>query len=425
MLDETGPNWVEVTDIFQIFKSGDRFLWSSWRDGQTHLYLYSFDKNNPLGAEAHLERKLESGDYEVFSVDGVDNDSGTVYFTANKDAPLDRQLYSVKLDGSGLRQISREAGTHDSSFADPAKYYVDRFSALMMPPSLSVCAPGGECHKFWESRSLATYDLIAPKVVSFKANDGTTLYGTLLLPPNFEQAQPGTIPLIMNPYGGPQAQIVANQWGGTHFLFHEIMARRGFAVLTVDNRGMGARGQKFAAAVRHNFGETELKDQLAALDQTLAQYPALDRNRLGWWGWSYGGFMTSYAMTHSDRFKVGVAVAPVTSWLLYDSIYTERYMGMPGENQEGYRRSSPVNNVATLSGHLLVVHGTGDDNVHFQNTEQFVNSLINAGKQFGLMIYPGKTHGISGTAASVHLFHLIQNHFEKYLLSSQSSNPGE
>ena len=160
--------------------------------------------------------------------------------------------------------------------------------------------------------------------------------------------------------------------------------------------------------------------KLAALDQVLSQYPVLDRNRLGWWGWSFGGYMTAYAMTHSDRFKVGVSVAPVTNWLNYDSIYTERYMGLPSENQEGYRRSSPANNASDLRGRLLIVHGTGDDNVHFQNTVQFVNALIDAGKQFDLMIYPGKTHGISGTAADTHLFHLMENHFEKYLSPSST-----
>jgi dipeptidyl-peptidase-4 len=420
VLEETSPNWVEVNDNFQVLKSGDRFLWTSWRDGYTHLYLYSFDKSNPIDSDAHLERQLDRGEYEVFSVDGVDDSSGTVYFTANKDALLDRQLYSVKLDGSGVTRVSSDPGTHESSFADQSKNYVDLFSALMVPPSLAVCTVGGGCSKFWQSRSLATYDLIPPKFVNFKAEDGTTLYGTLMLPQHTDRVAPGSLPLILNPYGGPHSQSVVNHWGGAHFLFHQIMLRRGFAVLSVDNRGMGGRGQKFTAALRHHFGDVELKDQRAALDQVLSQYPVLDRNRLGWWGWSYGGYMTAYAMTHSDRFKVGVSVAPVTNWLNYDSIYTERYMGLPDENQEGYRRSSPVNNAADLRGRLLVVHGTGDDNVHFQNTVQFVNALIDAGKQFDLMIYPGKTHGISGTAADTHLFHLIENHFEKYLRPSST-----
>jgi len=434
VLEESNPQWIEVNDDFQVLKSGDRFLWSSWRTGYTHLYLYSFDKSNPLAADAHLERQLENGDYEVTGVDGVDDSAGWVYFTANKDDLRERQLYRVKLDGSGMSRISQEAGTHTANIAGDAKHYVDRFSTLQTPPVMSFCSVGGSCSQFWGSNDLAKYHMVPPKFVDFKADDGTVLYGILWLPENVLSCRnvpdiggdairqcevrkpwPGSVPLIVNPYGGPHAQDVTNAWRGAFGLFNQILLQRGFAVLTVDNRGMGARGQKFAAANYHHFGDVELKDQLAALDQALQQYPILDRNRLGWWGWSYGGYFTLYALTHSDRFQAGVSVAPVTDWRLYDSIYTERYMGMPKDNAEHYRASSPVNTAANLHGKLLEVHGTGDDNVHFQNTVQMAQALINAGKQFDLMIYPGKTHGISGTAASTHLFHMIEDHFVEYL----------
>ena len=415
VLEETNPQWIEVNDDFQVLKSGDRFLWSSWRTGFTHLYIYSFDKSNPLAANAHLERQLENGDYEVTGVDGVDDSAGWVYFTANKDDLRERQLYRVKLDGSGMSRISQEAGTHTANIAGDAKHYVDRFSTLQTPPVMSFCSVGGSCSQFWGSNDLAKYHMVPPKFVDFKADDGTVLYGILWLPENAAKASPGSVPLIINPYGGPHAQDVTNAWRGAFGLFNQILLQRGFAVLTVDNRGMGARGQKFAAANYHHFGDIELKDQLAALDQALQQYPILDRNRLGWWGWSYGGYFTLYTLTHSDRFQAGVSVAPVTDWRLYDSIYTERYMGMPKDNAEHYRASSPVNTAANLHGKLLEVHGTGDDNVHFQNTVQMAQALINAGKQFDLMIYPGKTHGISGTAASTHLFHMIEDHFVEYL----------
>ena len=415
VLEESNPQWIEVNDDFQVLKSGDRFLWSSWRTGFTHLYIYSFDKSNPLAANAHLERQLENGDYEVTGVDGVDDSAGWVYFTANKDDLRERQLYRVKLDGSGMSRISQEAGTHTANIAGDAKHYVDRFSTLQTPPVMSFCSVGESCSQFWGSNDLAKYHMVPPKFVDFKADDGTVLYGILWLPENASAAAPGSVPLIVNPYGGPHAQDVTNAWRGAFGLFNQILLQRGFAVLTVDNRGMGARGQKFAAANYHHFGDVELKDQLAALDQALQQYPILDRNRLGWWGWSYGGYFTLYTLTHSDRFQAGVSVAPVTDWRLYDSIYTERYMGMPKDNAEHYRASSPVNTAANLHGKLLEVHGTGDDNVHFQNTVQMAQALINAGKQFDLMIYPGKTHGISGTAASTHLFHMIEDHFVKYL----------
>jgi len=421
VLEESNPQWVEVTDDFQVLKSGDQFLWSSWRTGYTHLYLYSFDKSNPLGADARIARQLENGDYEVTSVDGVDDSAGWVYFTANKDDARDRQLYRVKLDGSGMSRISKDTGTHEADFAADAKHYVDRYSTLQTAPSMSFCTIDGSCNQFWRSNDLAQYHMAPPKFADFKADDGTVLYGILWLPENAATAAPGSVPLIINPYGGPHAQDVTNAWRGAFGLFNQILLQHGFAVLTVDNRGMAARGEKFAAANFHHFGDVELKDQLAALDQALQQYPIFDRTRLGWWGWSYGGYFTLYAMTHSDRFKTGVSVAPVTNWLLYDSIYTERYMGLPKDNGEGYRKSSPVNNASDLHGELLEVHGTGDDNVHFQNTVQMAQALINAGKQFDLMIYPGKTHGISGTAASTHLFHMIEDHFLKYLSGSAAA----
>jgi len=414
VLSETSPNWVEANDNFKVLKSGDRFTWSSWRDGYTHLYLYSFDKANPLAGDAKVERQLESGPYDVYSLEAIDEDSGTVYFSANKDDDRQRQLYSVKLDGSGLTRISKEEGSHHDLFSDDGKHYADFYSALIMPPVFSECATGGSCQKFWESRSVSAYNLIAPKFVDFKAEDGTVLHGELFLPPNAESASGGSIPLILNPYGGPHAQEVVNGWNGVFLLFDQILMGHNFATLVVDNRGMGGRGQKFAAALRHRLGEVELKDQLAALDQVLAQFPALDRERLGWWGWSYGGFMTLNALTRSDRFRAGVSVAPVSDYRDYDTIYTERYMGLPKDNAEGYNLA-PVNFAKDIHGRLLLVHGTGDDNVHFQNSVQFVNAMINAGKQFDFMIYPGKTHGISGPEASMHLFHLIEDHFTKYL----------
>jgi dipeptidyl-peptidase-4 len=255
---------------------------------------------------------------------------------------------------------------------------------------------------------------MAPKMLELKAADGqTVLYGSLLLPPDLSA---GTkVPLINNPYGGPGSQTVVNKWGGANFLFDQVLARAGFAVLHVDNRGMAGRGKHFAAASIRRFGRIELEDQLAAIDQVLAAYPQIDGNRLGWWGWSYGGYMTLYSMTHSDRIKAGVAVAPVTDWTAYDSIYTERYMGLPKENEAGYQQSSPVNAARNLHGRLLEVHGTSDDNVHLQNTLQMVNALINAGVPYDLQLYPRKTHGIAGKAARTHLFDRIQEHFERWL----------
>jgi dipeptidyl-peptidase 4 len=418
VLSEKDDAWIETDDNFKILKSGDRFIWSSWRDGHTHLYLYSFDKNKPLAVEAKLQNQITKGDFEVFSIDGMDESSGTIYVTTNTGDARQRHLCSVKLDGSNFQVLSKaQPGTHEASFAPDGQHYVDHFSATMTPPQLAFCRTGAACDVFWKSKTIDPYKLVPPQFVDFKADDGTILHGELFLPPNSEGKK---IPLLNNPYGGPHGQSVRDSWGGVNFLFNQILMRDGIAVLVVDNRGMGARGKKFARALMHNFGEVELKDQLTSIDQALARFPQLDGSRMGWWGWSYGGYMTLIALTHSDRFKAGVSVAPVTDWRDYDSIYTERYAGLLPENEAAYKKSSPVNYAAQLHGRLLEVHGTSDDNVHMQNTMQMINALINAGKQFDLQIYPRKTHSIAGQATRVHLFNRIRNHFRQELLGAET-----
>jgi dipeptidyl-peptidase-4 len=420
VLSEKSDTWIEVEET-TFLKSGDKFIWPSWRDGHTHLYLYSFDQNNPLGADAKLVNQITKGDFEVFNVEGIDENSSTVYFTSNAGDDRERHLSSVKLDGSSFQVLTKDQpGTHEASLSPDGKYYIDHFSAVMTPPQLSFCGLGspGKCDVFFQSKSIDAYKLQPPEFVDFKAEDGTVLHGLIYLPP-LESSRKA--PLLNNPYGGPHGQVVRNQWGRTDFLFNELLAREGIAVLQVDNRGMGSRGKKFAAALMHNFGEVELKDQLAAIDQALQKYPFLDGSRLGWWGWSYGGFMTLNAMTHSDRFVAGVSVAPVTDWHDYDSIYTERYEGLVPENEAAYRKSSPVNFAGQLHGHLLEVHGTSDDNVHMQNTMQMINGFINSGKQFDLQLYPRKTHGIAGPGTRVHLFTRIREHFRRELLRESAS----
>jgi dipeptidyl-peptidase 4 len=413
VLTESAPGaWINVNDDFRILQSGNRFLWTSWRDGHTHIYLYSFNPQDPLAANAKLERQLENGDYEVIAVSAVDEASGTVFFTANKGDPRQEKIFSVKLDGSGVQSISPEEGSDAASFSDDGKHFVETHSATLTPPRISVCAPGGGCYKVWAGRSVADYDPIAPQPLEFKADDGSVLYGYLILPRHADASQ--KIPLIVHVYGGPAGQTVQNAWGGTTSLFHQILANEGFAIFSVDNRGTPNRGQKFSAATRLQFGGVELKDQLTALDQLYAQFPQLDRTRTGIWGWSNGGSMTLYALTHSDRFKAGISVAPVTNWRDYDSIYTERWLGLPKDNASAYD-DSMVNAASALHGSLLLVHGTSDDNVHFQNTIQMTDALIKAQKQFRLMVYPDKTHGISGSGTRTQLFHMMEDFWNKEL----------
>ncbi|MGD0791371.1 MAG: DPP IV N-terminal domain-containing protein [Terriglobales bacterium] len=417
VLTESAPDaWVNVNDDFRVLKSGGRFLWTSWRDGHTHIYLYSFNAPDPMASDAKLERQLESGDYEVIAISGVDEASGTVFFIANKGDPRQEKIFSVKLDGSEMHGILSEEGNYAASFADDGKHFVETYSATLAPPRISVCAAGGACQKIWEGRSVADYDPIAPKPLEFKADDGTVLYGYLILPRHADASQkiPIPIPLIVYIYGGPVGQTVQDSWGGPRALFHQMLANEGFAIFSLDNRGTPNRGKKFAAAIRLQFGEVELKDQFTALDQLYARFPQLDRTRTGIWGWSNGGSMTLYALTHSDRFKAGISVAPVTNWRDYDSIYTERWLGLPKDNASGYN-DSIVGAASSLHGSLLLVHGTSDDNVHFQNTIQMTDALIKAGKQFRLMVYPNKTHGIAGTGTSTQLFHMMEDFWNKEL----------
>ena len=413
VLTETTPGaWIEFDHAeVRFLKSSAQFLWPSWRDGNMHLYLYSFDKQNPMGAEAKLERQLSKGSFEVLGIEGVDEAAGTVFFSANKDDPRQTHIFLVQLDGSGFKALTSEEGHHEGNFSDDGKHYTHMYFGPQASPILSLCAVGGACHPVWNAHDeIVEYGLRAPKYLEFKADDGTTLYGRLLLPPDVPAG--GKIPLIVNIYGGPAAQMVTKGVPGG---FDEILARKGFAIFAVDNRGTPGRDRKFQTAIRHEFGAIELKDQLTALDQLLAQYPQLDKDRIAIWGWSNGGSMTLYAMTHSDRFRAGVAVAPVTNQENYDSIYTERYMGLLKDDKAGYEQSDVTKSAEKLHGALLLVHGTSDDNVHFQNSIQMIDALIKAGKPFRLMIYPNKTHSISGKDARVHLFTMIEDHFEREL----------
>jgi dipeptidyl-peptidase-4 len=413
VLTETTPGaWFEFDHAeVRFLKSAGGFLWPSWRDGNMHLYFYSFDKQNPMGADAKLERQLTHGDFEVLGIGGVDEAAGTVFFSSNQGDPRQRHLFSVKLDGTGLQQLTRDEGLSNGNFSEDGKHYEQIFVGPMTAPRMSLCAVGGACSPVWQARDeIAEYGLRASKFLEFKADDGTMLYGSLLLPPDAPAS--GKIPLIVYIYGGPAAQTVRKEPPDA---FDEILARKGFAIFSVDNRGTPGRDRKFQTAIRHEFGAIELKDQLTALDQLFAQYPQLDKDRMAIWGWSNGGSMTLYAMTHSDRFRAGVAVAPVTDQINYDTIYMERYMGLLKEDPAGYAESDVTKAAANLHGALLLAHGTGDDNVHFQNSVQMIDALIKAGKQFRLMIYPNKTHSISGSDARDHLFHMIEDHFEREL----------
>jgi dipeptidyl-peptidase-4 len=415
MLDVSDDKFLD--ENYDVTVSDGFIVLTQWTDGHNHIYLYSYDKAKPLSADAKLVRQLTKGDFEVGTVYRVNVAHKMVDYASSEGNPLDQQIWQVNFDGE-RKQLSEGAGTHDATFSPDGAVYADKISSRMRPPSLRLChatgapEPASGCHVFWETHALDSYHLHAPEQLEVKAKDGATIYATLLLPSGTLAA--ASVPLIVNPYGGPGEMSVADSWKND-LLFDELLAQHGFAVLHADNRGMAHQGRDFEQAAYHNFGPVQLEDQLAAVDAALAKYPQLDAKRLGWWGWSWGGTFTIYAMTHSDRFRAGVAVAPVTDWRNYDSIYTERYMGLPSDNPTEYHDDSVVNSAASLKGRLLIAHGTGDDNVHFENTVQFVQKLIDAGVPYDLQIFPRKTHSIAGPEARTSLFNRILAHFETYL----------
>lgn len=385
---------------------------TDWSDGHNHIYLYSYNQNRLDTTTAKLERQLTSGSFDVAAIASLDVAHKIVVYTSNESSPEDLQLWQVGFGGQ-RKQLTTAPGHHDPNLSPAGGAFVDLFSTRMNPQTASLCKIGGDCSVFWQTHALEPYRLHAPEHLELKAADGTALYATLLLP---ESTAPAGVPLIVNPYGGPGPQTVADQWDDG-LLFDQLLAQHGFAVLHADNRGTGMRGRDFAQFAWHNFGPIQLQDQLTVVDAVLAKYPQLDKNRLGWWGWSWGGSFTLYAMTHSDRFRAGVAVAPVTDWRNYDSIYTERYLSQPSEFPEGYKDFSVVNSAASLKGHLLLVHGTGDDNVHLENSVQFIQKLIEADLPYDFQIYPRKTHSIAGEDVRTHLYKRILAHFEQYLVT--------
>ena len=408
-------------DKYDVFVGDGSIVLTHWGDGHNHLYLYSYDAADPIHSTAQLAKQLTTGDFEVGDVYRLDAADKLVDYASNEGGQLDQQLWQVNFAGE-KKQLTAGAGTHEGNFAPKGGAFVDKQSASMEPTTLKLCAEAAKCSVFWSTKAEETYHLRAPQQMTVKAHDGTMLYATLLLPEGAADA--ASVPLIVNPYGGPGAATVVNSWHDG-LLFDELLAQHGFAVLHADNRGMGGRGGAFAQAAYHNFGPVQLEDQLTVVDAALAQYPQLDPKRLGWWGWSWGGTFTVYAMSHSDRFRAGVAVAPVTDWRNYDSIYTERYMSEPADFASGYKEFSVVNSAANLKGRLMLAHGTGDDNVHIENTVHYVQKLIEAEISYDLQIYPRKTHSIAGPDVRTHLFNRILAQFETYLKPPVSSGTGQ
>lgn len=399
VLREEDPYWINVDDVFRFIGDG-RFLWGSERDGFRHLYLYT--------AEGKLIRQLTRGQWEVTAVAGVDERAGEVYYLSTEAGPLERQLYRVDLRGRRER-LSKPRGTHGVSMAPTCDYYLDAATSLEAPPRRTLHARDGREAGLWREAP-QEYEILPTEIVQVQAGDGTLLYGRLIRPKGFESGK--RYPVVVMVYGGPHAQNVRDVWPGVSW--EQALAHRGFVVWQLDNRGTSGRGHAFESQVFRNLGELELADQREGIRRLLAMGFA-DPERLGIYGWSYGGYMTLYALTHApDLFRAGVAGAPVVDWRLYDTIYTERYMGLPDVNAEGYRRSAPHHRAAAVKARLLLVHNLEDDNVHFQNAIHMADALQRNGKLFEMMVYSQKTHGVTAPLRR-HLLETATDFLERHL----------
>lgn len=392
VFSESDPYWINIDGDVTFVNSGAQFLWTSERDGFRHIYLFSTD--------GRTVKQLTQGSWEVKQVVGVDEAGGRVFYTSDEGDSLETHLYSVGLDGGSKRRLDAAPGTHHVSMGPGGAYYLDTYSSLTSPPRTTVhsgaAADGGrELAVFHEAdrTRVDEYEILPTEVVSFKASDGTPLHGRVIKPAGFDAGR--KYPAIMTVYGGPGVELpIRNSWPGINL--DQVYAHRGFVIWEAENRGGQGRGHAFETPVYHNLGATELEDQLAGVEY-LISLGFVDAQRVGVRGWSYGGFMTLNALLNSpDTFRCGIAGAPVTSWLNYDTIYTERYMGLPDENPEGYRNSTLPLRAKNLKSKLMIVHNLEDDNVLFQNSLQMINALEQAGKEFEFKLYPQKTHNVSG-----------------------------
>ena len=406
LFQETTPAWVDVHGDPTWLEDGT-FLWLSERSGWKHLYHYA--------ADGTLLARVTDGEWELRTLHGIDEDSGWVYFSGTERSPIGSDVYRVKLDGSQLTRLSEMDGTHRARFSPNFARYLDTWSDIETPPQVRVHAADGSQTRVVSENSvtaLADYRLSTPEFLQVTARDGFVMEAMMITPPDFDPAR--RYPVFQHTYGGPHAQQVRNAWGGPASMFFQLLAQRGIIVWVMDNRTASGKGAVSAWPVYQHFGESELWDIEDGV-AWLRQQPYIDGARIGIEGWSYGGFMTSYALTHSDSFVMGIAGGTVSDWRNYDTIYTERYMRTPQNNPDGYRRSSPRFSAADLHGALLLVHGTMDDNVHLQNTLQFVNELQKAGKQFELMLYPRSRHGITDPQLNTHLRHKMLDFILEHL----------
>jgi len=407
LFTETSPAWVGVNDNGTYLKDGT-FVWQSERDGWNHLYHYSADGKTII-------KRLTGGKWEVRTVYGIDPANQWVYFAGTRDSHIAENIYRVRVADGAIERLTQSEGSHSASFNSTFTHFVDSWSDVSTPTQARLYRSDGQLERVLnENRvdALKQFRLSSPEFMKVKTRDGFEMEAMMIKPPDFDPAK--KYPVLEFTYAGPHAPQVANRWGGSRYMWHQMMAQKGYIIWICDNRTASGKGMESTWPVYKNFGPYELQDHEAGVAY-LKTLPYIDGDRIGIWGWSFGGFMTSYALTHSSVYKMGMSGGTVADWRLYDSIYTERYMQTPQNNPQGYEKSSILKAAGNLSGRLLLIHGQTDDNVHLQNTTQFAYELQKAGKQFDLMLYPTARHGLTNPAQIKHWYSMMTDYVMKNL----------
>ncbi len=409
LFQEEAPSYLEIHDNLTFLNDGS-FIWTSEGDGNMHIYHYS--------SAGKLKKQITKGDWDVTEFYGVDEENATIYYQAAAVTPMEREVYSISLSGKKKKKLSPKTGWNSAEFSEGFKYYINTYSSKDVPTEQTLYnSSGKEIRVVMDNASLkeklSTYQLAEKEFFNFKTEEGVELNGWMVKPADFDASK--QYPVLMFVYGGPGSQTVKNQYDGYNGFYYQALANQGYIIVSVDNRGTGARGRDFRTVTYKELGKYEVEDQISAA-KYLGSQNYVDADRIGIWGWSYGGYMSSLCLTKgADVFKMAIAVAPVTNWRFYDSIYTERYMQTPQENPDGYDQNSPINHVAKMEGKYLLVHGSADDNVHLQNTTRMTEALVQANKQFDLFIYPDKNHGIYGGNTRFHLYTMMNNFIKENL----------
>lgn len=407
LFEETSKKYVEPQHPLTFLPgSNDRFIWWSQRDGYHHLYLYN--------TNGELIRQLTKGSYDVNEIIGFNQNANQVIISSAKESPLEKHHYTVSLTDGNTRRIDREPGVHTAIASEDGAYLFDTYSSSTRPKVCAILAADGQSRKVLldAPNTLADYQRAKVRNVRLKADDGTPLYGKLILPPDFDSTR--QYPVIVYLYNGPHVQLVRNTFPESGNLWYEYMAQRGYIVFTMDGRGSSNRGRKFEQATFRRLGTVEMDDQLRGVAY-LKSLRYVDASRMGVHGWSFGGFMTtSLMLRHPDVFKVGVAGGPVMDWSMYEIMYTERYMDTPEENPQGYADANLLTKVKNLKGKLLLIHGTDDDVVVWQHSINFLKKTVDEGIQTDYFVYPGHPHNVRGKDR-VHLMQKITDYFDTYL----------